>query len=66
MISNSTKKKSFIPAIEINTALPKEPNQKKNNQNCLDKTTYNFKQIKCYNCQKLSHYTINCMKSSKN
>lgn len=62
-IHNQKSQKSFIPATKVNIVKLGDPNstKKKNkNQTCLDKTEYNFSQIKYYNCQKLGPYASTC------
>ena len=57
------------PATKVNAAKPNKANKKKNNdwnRNCLGGAARNLSQVKCYNCNKKSHYAKNCNELLKN
>lgn len=51
------------PATRITAAKPGEPSQKKKNKNWnhLDRTPCDFSTIKYYTCQKMDHYSNDCL-----
>ena len=51
----------FTPATGVNTAQTGEPHQKKKKKHHSDKALLDTSQIKCYNCQKMGHYTTTCL-----
>lgn len=50
--SNSNNKKNFILGTRVNIIKPDKCylKQKQKNQNCLNKTAYDFGKVKYYNC----------------
>ena len=57
------------PASGVNSAEPGKADKKKNddrNRNCLGGAARDLSQVKCYNCNKKSHYANNCTKPPKN
>ena len=60
---------SSTPATGVNAAEPGKASKKKKNdrnRNCSGGAARNLSQIKCYNCNKRSHYTNNCIEPLKN
>ena len=48
------------PATRVNSAHTSKPPQKMKNQGCSNRALRDISQIKCYNYQKMGHYTNRC------
>ena len=53
----------FTPTTGVNAAQPGEPKKKNDDKNrdCSDRTARDLSQVKCYNCQKMGHYSRKCL-----
>ena len=52
-----------ISATGVNAAQPGKPKKKNNDKICSDRTARDLSQVKCYNYQKIRHYSRKCPKS---